>query len=159
MLGAGHADRNGQPDLVAHPLPDGLGDGRRRAEQVRRAGDVEERFVDRDALDQGSEVAQHVDDLIAQALVLAEVAADEPQRGAQRAGLSPGHATADAERLRLVGGGQHDAAADRDRPPAQARIEQLLDRGVERVEVGMQHRRLPDQHHRARLVEHLFESP
>ena len=52
------------------------------------------------------------------------------------------HRGADAARLRLVAGGQHDAAADDHRPPAQARIVTLLDRRVERVEVGVQDRRL-----------------
>ena len=48
------------------------------------------------------------------------------------------HAAAHPERFRLVGGGKHDAAADGDRLAAQRRVEQLLDRGVEGVEVGMQ---------------------
>ena len=60
-----------------------------------------------------------------------------------------GHAAAHAERLGLVGGGQHHAAADRDRLAAQRRIEQLLDRGVERVEVGMED---GSRHDRARAT-------
>ena len=44
--------------------------------------------------------------------------------------------------LRLVAGREHDPAADDHRPAAQARVVSLLDRRVERVEVGVQDRRL-----------------
>ena len=112
-----------------------------RAEQVHRSGHVEERFVDRDALDQRGEVAEHCHHLIRQPLVLGEVAVHEHQVGAQLLGPPPRHAALHAEPLRLVRRGQHHAASDRDRAAAQRRIEQLLDRCVERIEVGMQDRR------------------
>src|SRR6185437_11345894 len=41
------------------------------------------------------------------------------------------------ERPRLVGSRQHHAAADRDGLAAQRRVEQLLDRGIEGIEVRM----------------------
>lgn len=43
--------------------------------------------------------------------------------------------------LGLVARGQHHAAADDHRPPAERGVVPLLDRGVERVEVGVQDRR------------------
>jgi hypothetical protein len=43
-----------------------------------------------------------------------------------------------SQALSLVGGGEDDAASDRDRLAPQARIEQLLYRAVEGVEVGME---------------------
>ena len=45
-------------------------------------------------------------------------------------------------RLGLVAGRQHHAAADDHRPAAQPRVVALLDGGVERVEVGVQDRRV-----------------
>ena len=62
--------------------------------------------------------------------------------GHSRRACRAAHRGADAERLRLVAGGEHDPAADDHRPAAQARVVALLDRRVERVEVGVQDRRL-----------------
>ena len=66
------------------------------------------------------------------------MAADEDELRAELARPPSRHAAADAEGLGLVGGGEHDAAADGDRLAAQRRVEQLLDRGVEGVEVGVE---------------------
>jgi hypothetical protein len=44
----------------------------------------------------------------------------------------------DAEGFGLIGRGQHNTAADGDRLPTQRRVEQLLDRRVERIEVRME---------------------
>ncbi len=109
-----------------------------RAEQVRAAGDVGEGLVDRDALDQRGEVAEHVNRRVAEALVLLEVTADEDQLRAELARAPAGHAAADAEGLGLVGRGEHHAAADRDRLAAERGVEELLDGGVEGVEIGME---------------------
>ncbi len=88
------------------------------------------------------EVAEHGDRRVAQPLVFLEMAAGE-DAAAGRARLRPPsrHAAMHAERLRLIGGREHHAAADRDRLAAQRRVEQLLDRRVEGVEVGMQNGR------------------
>ena len=120
----------------ADPLADDLG----RTEQVHRPGDVEERLVDRDALHERREVAEHCHHPIGEPLVLGEVPVDEHQVGAQSLGPPSGHAALHAESLRLVRRGQHHATADGDRSPAQRRIEQLLDRRVEGIEVGVQDR-------------------
>ena len=58
----------------------------------------------------------------------------QPPRG------SSTHRGANAERLRLVARREHDATADDDGPPAQARVVSLLDGREERVEVGVQDR-------------------
>ena len=64
--------------------------------------------------------------------------------GQSRRACAAAHRGAHAERLRLVAGGEHDAAADDHRPAAQPRVVALLDRRVERVEVGVEDRRPPD---------------
>jgi hypothetical protein len=105
---------------------------------MRAARDVSKGLVDRNPLHQWGEVAEHADRGIAQPLVLPEMAIDENQVGAKLARSPSRHAAADAERLSLVGCGEHDAAADRDRLAAQGRIEQLLDRCVEGIEVRVE---------------------
>ena len=138
MLGARHADRDRQAEFVAHPPPDRSRDLFRRAEQMRAAGDVGKGLVDRNALDQRREIAEHANRGVAEPLVLLEMPADEDQLRAEFPGAPPRHAAVHAEGLRLIGRGEHDPAADGDRLAAQRRIEQLLDRRVERVEIGMQ---------------------
>ena len=110
----------------------------RRTEQMRAARDVGEGLVDGDPLDQRREIAEHLDRGVAEPLVLLEMAADEDQLRTELARPPSRHAAAHAEGLGLVGRGEHDAAADRDRLAAQRRVEQLLDRGVEGVEVRME---------------------
>ncbi len=56
-----------------------------------RSGHVEERLIDRDPLDQRGEVVEHVDDQVAEPLVLGEVPADEDQVGAQPFRPPAGH--------------------------------------------------------------------
>ena len=114
------------------------GDRGRRPEQMRGAGDVGEGLVDRDPLDQRRKIAEHPHRRIAEPLILGKMPADEDQLGTQLARRPPRHAAAHAERLRLIRRREHDPAADRDRPAAQRRVQQLLDRGVERVEVRME---------------------
>ena len=105
---------------------------------MRAAGNVGEGLVDGDPLNQRREIAEHLDGGIAQPLILLEMAADENQLRAELARPPPRHPAAHPERLGFVGRGKHDPAADGDRLAAQRRIEQLLDRGVEGVEVRME---------------------
>jgi hypothetical protein len=105
---------------------------------MRAAGDVGKRLVDRDALDQRREVAEHANRRVAQPLVLLEMPAGEDQPGAELFRPPSRHAAMHAERLRFVGGREHHAAAYRDRLAPQRRVQQLLDRRVEGVEIGMQ---------------------
>ena len=104
--------------------------------------DVEEGLVDREALDQRRRVLEHGVHRLAGLGVGRHPGRDDDRLGAQPAGLAAAHGGADAVHLRLVARGEHHAAADDDRPPAQARVIALLDRRVERVEVGVQDRRL-----------------
>ena len=82
-----HADRDRQPELGRAPgRRISVGHRRRRPEEVDRPGDVEERLVDRDPLDEGSEVVEHLHHRVAEALVLLEVATGEREAGAELAG-------------------------------------------------------------------------
>ena len=138
MLGAGDADRNGQAQLGADTPSDGAGNGLGGAEQVLAAGYIGKSFVDRDALDQRRVVTKNVDRRVAQPLVVVEMAAGEDQLGAEFLGRPAGHAAMHTEGLGFVGGSQHHAAADGDRLAAQFRVQQLLDRGVEGIEIGVE---------------------
>jgi len=46
----------------------------------------------------------------------------------------------DPESLGFVRGGEHDPATHRNRPAAQGRVEQLLDRGVKGVQIRVEDR-------------------
>src|SRR5262245_21337668 len=63
---------------------------------------------------------------------------DEDQVRAKLARPPPRHAAAHSEGFGLVRGSEHHAAADGDGLAAQGRIEQLLDRCIEGIEVGME---------------------
>ncbi len=139
----------GRPISVAHPSTDLGRDLRGGAEQVRRARHVEERLVDRHPLHPWGEVAQHLHHRVTETLVLREVTVDEHEVRAQLARPSSRHRSVHPERLGLVRRRQHDAAADRDRLASQRGIEQLLNRRVEGVEIGMQDRRPGRGCHRA----------
>ena len=85
----------------------------------------------------GLKIAKHGNRRIAQPLVVAEMAAGENQLGTQFARSPTGHPAMNAKRLRLVGCRQHHPAAHGDGLAAQRRVEQLLNRGVKRIEIGM----------------------
>ncbi len=68
------------------------------------------------------------------------MAADKDQLRTELARPPSRHAAADSEGLGFVRSGEHDPAADGDRLAAQGRVEKLLDRGVEGIEVGMEDR-------------------
>ena len=138
MFGAGDANRKRQPDLLAGSASHRISHLRRSAKEVDRPGNLEEGLIDRDALDDRGEVGQHGHHLVTEALVLTEIARHEAEARAQLAGPPPRHPTLNAEGLRLVGRGQHDASPDSDRLAGQGRVEQLLDRCVKRIEVGME---------------------
>ena len=113
----------------------------RGAEQAGCAGHVEKGLVDRDALDQGGEVAEHLHDLISQALILPEVPGHEAQAGTEPAGGATGHSRSDTESPGFVGGGQHDTPSDGQRTATERWVQELFHRGVKGVEVGVEDRR------------------
>ena len=133
VFGAGHADRQRQPDLFPDAPADGGGDGDRRPEEASGTGHLEERLVDGDSFDHRREGGQDVHDFVAEALVLPEMPGNEGQVRAQLARPPCRHPGRDAERPGLVGRRQHDPGAHGYRPPGERGIEQLLGRGVKRV--------------------------
>jgi hypothetical protein len=139
-FGAGHPDRKRQADFGAHLLSDSPGDGGGWTEEVHGASHIEKRLIYGDPFHERSEIVQDVHDPGAEALVLVEVARDKPQGRAQASGHPAGHATPDAEGPRLVGRGQHHAAPDGDGLSPQPGIQQLFDRRVEGIQVGVKDR-------------------
>jgi hypothetical protein len=101
---------------------------------------VRKGLIDGHSLDQGREIIEHVDGGIAEPLVVLEMAADKDRLRTQLARPPSRHAAADSEGLGFVGSGEHDPAPDRDGLAAQGRIEKLLDRGIEGIEVGIEDR-------------------
>src|SRR6186713_1483886 len=99
---------------------------------MRAPCDVGEGLVDGDALDGGREIAQDSDGGVAEPLVFVEMSADKNDSGTELPRASSRHAASYAEGPRLVGGREHDAAANRNRLAAQARVEQLFDRRIKR---------------------------
>jgi hypothetical protein len=102
------------------------------------ARNVSKCLVDRDPLDKGREVIEYRDGGIAQPLVILEVAANKNQLRAKLARTPTRHAAAHAEYLGFVRSGKHNTAADRDGLTEQRRVKQLLDRGVEAIQVSME---------------------
>jgi hypothetical protein len=150
-LGARDAHRDGQPDLLEHVA------AQRRGDVVRGPGDppqpahVEERLVDRDALDQRRRGAEDLEHRLARIRVGAHPRRHDDRLRAELARLPSAHRGAHAAGLRLVGRREDHAPADDDRPAAQAHVVALLDRRVESVQVGVQDRG-------AARHEHMFAS-
>src|ERR1700733_11177643 len=144
MLRAGHAYRQRETDLVAYTSANGARYLSRCSKEMDSAGDIQERLIDRHPLDTRGEVGKNRHDIITELLVAVEAAADEQEIPAELAGPPAWHAAADAVAPGFVRCRQHHAAADGDRPVPQRGVQELLDRRVEGVEVGMQDRRPPD---------------
>src|SRR6266542_7060242 len=66
------------------------------------------------------------------------MAADKDEVGTELPRAPSGHAASHAEGSRFIGSRENDAAADRNRLAAQARVEQLFDRRVKGVEVRVE---------------------
>ena len=137
-----HAGRGGQTELVADVLLDPSRDGLTVAEEAAAGGDVEERLVEAEPLDQRRVAPEDVEDAGAELGI-----ARGPRRyhdGLRAETHGPGHRhrRVRAEGPRLVGGGAYHAAAGRSahehRLSAERGIVQLLDRGEERVHVDVE---------------------
>ena len=135
-------DRDRQADLLEHLAPQPHGDLGRRARDSLHPAHVEEGLVDRQPFDQRRGVVEDAEHRLARLGVGRHARRDDDRVRAQAARLPAAHRGADAAGLRLVAGREHDAAADDHGPSAQARLVSLLDRRVERVQVGVQDRRL-----------------
>src|SRR5262245_13100799 len=70
-------------------------------------------------------------------MVFFEMTADEDQLWTKLARSTPRHAAADSECFSLVRCGQHNSAANGNGFAAQRRIDQLFDRCIEGIEVGV----------------------
>ena len=141
-LAGGHADGGGQAGLGPDAGPDGRPDLPAVAEEARPAGDVEERLVEGDRLDDRREGGEDPVHRGALGLVDVETRREDDGLGAQPAGPAHGHGRVDAEAAGLVGGGRHHApgpgAADENGPAGEGGIVEDLDRGVEGVEVDVE---------------------
>ena len=142
-----HPDGDGQADPLADGPPQPGRDLDGRARDPAHPAHVEKRLVDRQPLDQRGGVLEHPVDRPARLGVCRHPRPHDDRLRAQAAGIRAAHRGAHAVRLGLVAGREHDSRPDDDRPPAQARVVSLLDRRVERVEIGVQDRRL-GQHER-----------
>src|SRR5215211_6703398 len=126
---------------------------------MRAPGHVGERLVDGDALDGRREIAQDCDGGVAEPFVFVEMSADKHEVGTELPRAASRHAASYSEGPRFVGGREHDAAADRNRFVAQARVEQLFDRRIKGVEVRVENGRCgshlhpPQRRRESRLVE------
>ena len=102
--------------------------------------DVEERLVDREPLDDRRGILEDAEDRLARLHIRGEPRRDDDRVRAETARDRAAHRGADAECLRLVARGEDDSGADDDRAAEQPRLVTLLDRGEERVEIGMEDR-------------------
>src|SRR4026209_1429560 len=105
---------------------------------MRAPCDVGEGLVDGDALDGRREIAQDPDGGVAEALVFVEMSADKREGGTELPRAPSRTAASYPEGPRFVRGREDDAAADRKRLAAQARVEQLFDRCIKGVEVRVE---------------------
>ncbi len=78
------------------------------------ARDVGKGLVDGDPLDEGREIADHLDGGVAQPLVFLEMPADKGELRTELARLPSRHAAADPEGLGFVRGGKHNSSTDGD---------------------------------------------
>ena len=104
------------------------------------ARNVGKGLIDGNPLDEGREIIDYLDGGVAQPLVFLEMAANKNELRAELARLPSRHTPADPEGLGFVGSGEHNSATDGDGLAAQGRIEQLLDRGIEGIQVRMKDR-------------------
>ena len=137
-------DANGdrEADPLAHLAPQARSDLFRRACEPLHSAHVEEGLVDREPLDERCRVLEDPEHLSARLRVRVHPRRDDHGVRAEAARLSAAHRGADAVRLRFVARRQHDPRTDDDRPSSQRGIVPLLDRREERVDVGVEDRRL-----------------
>jgi hypothetical protein len=105
------------------------------------ARDVGKGLVDGNPLDEGGEIVDHLDGGIAQPLIVLEMAADKGELRTELARLPSRHAAAHPEGLGFVRSGKHDPTTDGNGLAKQRRVEQLLDRGIEGIQVCMENGR------------------
>ena len=140
VFGARHSDRDREPELRPHAASNRFRNFDWGTKEMDRALDIGKGLVDRDPLDERCEITQHLDRGVAQPLVVLEMAADKSELRTEFARPPSRHPAANPERLGFIRGGQHHAPTNGDRPAAQRRVEQLLDRGVEGIQIRVEDR-------------------
>src|ERR1700680_637302 len=90
--------------------------------------------------------AQRFLSMHAQPLVVLEMAADKGELRTELARLPSRHAAAHPEGLGFVRSGKHNPTPDGDGLAAQRRVEQLLDRSIEGIQVCMEDGGCPTVH-------------
>ena len=146
-LRPGHADRDRQAHALADLTAQAPCDLGRRPGQPPHPANVEERLVDREPLDGRGRILEDAKERLARLGVGGHPRRDDDRIGTEAPRLPPAHRGADAVRLGLVARRQHDPRSDDHRPAAQGGVVALLDRGVERVHVGMEDRGLVRHEH------------
>ena len=141
-LGPRDPDRDGQSDLRTNPLTQSHRDLLGRARDASETADLQKRLVDGEPLHERRRIAEDREHVSTGRGVGVHPRRDDHGIRAQVARLPAAHRGAHPTGLRLVARRQHHAAADDDRPAAQRGRVTLLDRGVEGVEIGVQHGRL-----------------
>jgi len=134
MLGS--ADCRSNPANTS--LPDWGQSARSRESRptlVQNRRDVGKGLVDGNPLDEGREIVDYLDDGGAKPLVVLEMAADKSELRTELARLPSRHAAVHPEGLGFIRSGKHNPTPDGDGLAAQRRVEQLLDRGTEGIQV------------------------
>ena len=101
------------------------------------SGNIGKRLVDGDALDQRRVIVEDSERRVSQPLILPEVAMHENQPGAKFPGPTPRHAAMHAKGLGFIGRGEDHPTTDGNRFALQGGVEQLFDRGIEGIEIGV----------------------
>ncbi len=138
-LGAGDADGDRQPDAVADLRRAAARRSRPGVPDTRRSPETSRKASSTDSGSTSGVVSWNTSNTASLACEYADIRGEHDDGvRAQPAGLASAHRGAHAVGLRLVARREHDAAADDHRPAAQRGVVTLLDRCVERVEVGVQ---------------------
>ncbi len=105
-LGAGHSDRDGQPDLVENPAPQAASRSPSGFPKSAQATYIEEGLIDRNPFDQRRGVVENLEHRLACLRVGGDPGLDHDRMRAQAPGESPTHGAADPEGPGLVAGRQ-----------------------------------------------------
>jgi hypothetical protein len=141
------ADGDREAHTLANLSPEPACDLNRRAREASHAAHVEERLVDREPLDERRRVVEDSIDRLARLRVGRHPGTDHDRSRAEAQRAPGAHRRFHAARLRLVAGREHYSSPDKDRLATQLGPISLFHRREERIEVGMQDRRLLAHEH------------
>src|SRR5260370_40346067 len=138
MLGSGFTDWNRKPIPRLHALADCPCNFGRRTEKMGATRNVGKGLIDGNSLDEGCEIADHLDRGVTQPLVFLELPAHKNELRTKFARLPSRHAATHPEGPGFVRSGKHDPTTDGDGFAAQRRGKELLYRGIEGIQVRME---------------------